>query len=754
MNKIFSSYYKKLISLNLIIGLFPIIVVSSYLYYDKINAETENLQENLISASTIGAEKVSSWIIERKNNVADIAKNQIIIAETKEIKSASTEATLFDARFNLERQIHASFQTYDWLEEVIVSDKLGNIMFHTGSTFTKDNFNKEMHFQEAVKGNIGISEIYPSDKIIQNEYGVFEKGVPTLLISAPIRGEVGVDCILSARVNVFKIDNIGQKYLSSFASADSYFVNSGGYFISKPTHIEKAKELNLLKTRPELELRLIDPHLGEFVNIFQMANADRVSPNINGYRNYVGDTVVGAITPIKETKWYYLVEVDRNEAFSDIITLQTILLFFIGITIISTIIISILFANKLISPIKRITKKISSTAIDKTGVDDNFAGHSNLQDSEDEIQQLSTAFDSMVKTLSVYTKKIIFSETKYRTLYDSSPDLYRTIDMHGTILDCNNAYAEALGYTKKEIIGRSIFEHVAERSSDSLHDSFSIWKKEGRVLSKEIWMKRKDNSIFPALLNATNLYDDQGNLIGSNTTITDMTEIYKARKEKEEEKTKRLSAIGELSARIAHDLRNPLSVIKTTVDIIKTKNPSLNEITKGELARMDRAIMRMTHQIDDVLDYVKSKPLQLENRSLLEILYSVLERIAVPSTVSINVSKNDAKISCDPEKIEIVFVNLITNAIQAMNNNGVINIRITEQKDNSVIIETADNGPGIPDDILPKIFDPLFTTRQMGTGLGLVSCKSIVERHGGTINVKTEFGKGTTFIIKLPKEFF
>jgi signal transduction histidine kinase len=233
-----------------------------------------------------------------------------------------------------------------------------------------------------------------------------------------------------------------------------------------------------------------------------------------------------------------------------------------------------------------------------------------------------------------------------------------------------------------------------------------------------------------------------------------MTEIYKARKEKEEEKTKRLSAIGELSARIAHDLRNPLSVIKTTVDIIKTKNPSLGEITKGELARMDRAIMRMTHQIDDVLDYVRSKPLQLENRSLLEILYSVLERIAVPSTVSINVSKNDAKISCDPEKTEIVFVNLITNAIQAMNNNGIINIRITEQKDNSVIIEVEDSGPGITDDVLPKIFDPLFTTRQVGTGLGLVSCKSIIERHGGTIDVKTEFGKGTTFIIKLPKESF
>jgi signal transduction histidine kinase len=215
-------------------------------------------------------------------------------------------------------------------------------------------------------------------------------------------------------------------------------------------------------------------------------------------------------------------------------------------------------------------------------------------------------------------------------------------------------------------------------------------------------------------------------------------------------KTERLSAIGTLSARLAHDIRNPLSVIKSTIDIIKIKNPDLPENIIEDLSKLDQAVLRMTHHLDDVLDFVKPKPLNLERCSVSKTICRSLERITKPADVKFNMPSNDVDIMGDPEKLETVFVNLITNAIQAMSDKGEISIRIMDQKEN-VIIEIEDTGSGIPDDVLPKIFDPLFTTKQIGTGLGLVSCKAIVEKHGGTIEVKTELGKGTTFIIKLPK---
>ncbi len=358
----------------------------------------------------------------------------------------------------------------------------------------------------------------------------------------------------------------------------------------------------------------------------------------------------------------------------------------------------------------------------------------------DQFEELQNAHNLLAET-----------EKKYKNLYEESPVLLRTIDINGKIINCNKSYANTLGYTKDEIIGKSIFEHIAKESLKDIIDSFTTWRKEGHVENREMWFKRKDGSTFPVLLSATPLYDDDGNLIGSNTVIRNMSEIYKTKRALEEERTKRFSAIGELSARIAHDLRNPLGVIKNTVGIMKITNPTMDERTTTNLARLERAILRMTHQIDEVLDYVTPKPLNYTSTSLSQILASALDRMILPNTITINLPKNDTTFTCDHEKLEVVFVNLITNAIQAMSNRGKIDIRLLDKK-NKIIIEIEDSGPGIPANILPKIFDPLFTTRQIGTGLGLPSCKSIIEKHHGTIEPTNSEKNGALFIIKLPKD--
>ena len=107
-------------------------------------------------------------------------------------------------------------------------------------------------------------------------------------------------------------------------------------------------------------------------------------------------------------------------------------------------------------------------------------------------------------------------------------------------------------------------------------------------------------------------------------------------------------------------------------------------------------------------------------------------------------------IRCDKIKMESVFANLLLNATQAMNGNGTITITI-EENDSHTKIRIKDSGSGIPDKLISKIFDPLFTTRQIGTGLGLPSCKTIIEQHGGNISLETTIGVGTIFEIELPK---
>lgn len=214
--------------------------------------------------------------------------------------------------------------------------------------------------------------------------------------------------------------------------------------------------------------------------------------------------------------------------------------------------------------------------------------------------------------------------------------------------------------------------------------------------------------------------------------------------------TERLVAIGELAARLAHDLRNPLSVIKNTVEIIETKPKFKIEERVIYYNRLHRAVDRISHQIEDVLDFVRPLHLTFENHLLNEILSSAIEKISKPDQVKINMPDNFVYLVCDSLKLEIVFTNLIMNAIQAMNNVGHVDIKILDS-DKFVTIQIADNGCGIPENLMTKIFEPLFTTKQIGTGLGLSSCKKIIEQHEGTINVSSVEGKGTIFTIKLPK---
>ncbi len=155
----------------------------------------------------------------------------------------------------------------------------------------------------------------------------------------------------------------------------------------------------------------------------------------------------------------------------------------------------------------------------------------------------------------------------------------------------------------------------------------------------------------------------------------------------------------------------------------------------------------MYHQIEDVLNYVKLPPLKLESYSLHDILKKVIERVKISDDVEIHLPKNNPRIVCDIDKLEIVFVNLITNAVEAMNGSVTINIS-TKNEQNYIIIEIEDSGPGISDENLSKVFEPLFTTKENGTGLGLASCKNIIERHTGTISVKNN---PTRFTMQLPK---
>ena len=228
----------------------------------------------------------------------------------------------------------------------------------------------------------------------------------------------------------------------------------------------------------------------------------------------------------------------------------------------------------------------------------------------------------------------------------------------------------------------------------------------------------------------------------------DQLEVEVKEKTKKLIQAERLSAIGELSASLAHDLRNPLTVIKGSIEIVKAKNnKDQTGFSSKQIGMMERAVASMSHQIDDVLEFVKIQTLRTSRNSLLETIGLSIAKIKNQEQLSIIIPEKDVEFVYDTDKLEVVFDNILSNAIDALQGQGKITFRINDFE-TEVIIEIKDSGNGASDDILPKIFEPLFTTKQTGTGLGLASCKSIIEQHGGTIYAKN---KPSMFIIKLPK---
>ncbi len=212
-------------------------------------------------------------------------------------------------------------------------------------------------------------------------------------------------------------------------------------------------------------------------------------------------------------------------------------------------------------------------------------------------------------------------------------------------------------------------------------------------------------------------------------------------------KLEKFATVGTFSSRLAHDLKNPLTVIKGAVSLLEKTLVTNDESSQKRFSMINAAIERMTHQINGVTDFVRVSNLHSSDVSLNELLESSILRVNVPKSVSIQIPKNDLSINCDPIKLDILFVNILSNAIEAIKQQGIIKVRFIDHE-SQIRIEIEDSGPQIPLDVVNQMFEPLFTTKDTGTGLGLASCKNIVEQHGGTISVKND---PTTFVISLPK---
>jgi signal transduction histidine kinase len=267
----------------------------------------------------------------------------------------------------------------------------------------------------------------------------------------------------------------------------------------------------------------------------------------------------------------------------------------------------------------------------------------------------------------------------------------------------------------------------------------------------------RDGSVRWVYERGQGIYDGDGKILHIDGAIFDIT----ARKHLEEQVVgqKQMATIGQVAATVSHELRNPLGAISNSMAFLRqmTANRQLG-IAKA-LDRVDRNIERCNTIISDLLDYTSQKELNRAPTALSAWLAEVLGEMGLPADITLDLDlKADDEVVIDRDKFSQVVTNLVENAAQALQDpawnvpNG-HELRITVRTESAgphVRLAVIDTGPGVPEHVLPRIFEPLFTTKSFGVGLGL-TVRQIVEQHGGSLHVESAANAGTTFTVFLPR---
>lgn len=341
------------------------------------------------------------------------------------------------------------------------------------------------------------------------------------------------------------------------------------------------------------------------------------------------------------------------------------------------------------------------------------------------------------------------SEEKFKNLTETIP-IGIGISTPGpkeTVTEVNTALWKMFGYESKD-------EFLKLPASAYYHDPkererFSELRERGPVKNYETRFKRKDGTLFCGSVTSITQTTEAGV-----TQFINIFEDITERKEMQERlmRSEKLALLGQLAGGVGHELRNPLGSIKNAAYFLKMALEKPEPEVKETLEILNKEVATSEHIISSLLDFARPKPPTRHKVEINDLLQETLSRTTVPEKIKV-VSKLDEslpQILADPEQLGQVFRNLILNALQAMPDGGQLEISSEVSTSAQLAISFADTGVGIPEDNLEKLFEPLFTTRAKGIGLGLAITKTLVEGHKGTIEVQSKLGKGSIFTVRLP----
>lgn len=404
---------------------------------------------------------------------------------------------------------------------------------------------------------------------------------------------------------------------------------------------------------------------------------------------------------------------------------------------------------------RRLTRLVSQT--DRIAAGD-LQARSNVEGS-DEIALLGRTLNSMAESLAEghmnllaeISKKEEASEElqKFLRAIEHTADTVVITDTKGAIEYVNPMFSRNTGYSREEAIGQN---PRILKSGDMPDEEYQkMWEK---ITSGHDWHgifhnKRKDGTFYWESSAISPIKNEKGEITNFVAVKQDITDRILA--EEELRKKERLTILGQVVGSVVHDLRNPLNTIQLAAEVLNINLPDAGKIPKDCIETIKSEVAECSGIISSLLGSVRTNVPQLKPVSGAELAEMSVKRCEIPDNIHLTLEfePDIPFILIDPTQIRQVLVNIINNAIQAMPEGG--GLRVGACKDGEFIkIFISDTGEGIPAENLEMLFQPLFTTKKDGTGLGLIIVKNLTEANGGKVEVYSEAGKGTTFSLSFP----
>jgi PAS domain S-box-containing protein len=384
----------------------------------------------------------------------------------------------------------------------------------------------------------------------------------------------------------------------------------------------------------------------------------------------------------------------------------------------------------------------------------------------EELAQKNEELEKKVEKLRLVDRALIESDMKCQAMMRSLPTIVYKGFKDWSVEFTDNKVETLTGYSYEEFNLKKLkwSDIILKEDIEAAKKSFIIALKNRDSFAREYRVKTRSGEILWIQDRGQITYDKKGDVkytIGTFFDISDRKIVEEALTKRTEQliQARKLASLGILTAGVAHELNNPLNNISTSIQIVLEELEEDNiEFKRNQLLEAEKQVERAKDIVRALLEFSREKSLSFKRVQFKNLVEKAINLIIgqLPSEISINMEvPENIEINLDPKRIRQVLINLILNSMQAMTEGGVLTIKAWEGIENDVkmfYFQVQDTGHGISKQDFDKIFDPFFTTKDVGrgSGLGLSISHSIIEQHGGRIEVESVLEKGSKFTVILP----